>query len=219
MLGFPKSTEFGRRIPKQKFYENMDLSPALKRVFVEGIKTIYWRNKLSADTINVAAGENVLEVEVFEICLTQPQLDEAVLRQIDREIPYHILFVLTYEGKAQAWIGYKEAAESGKNAFKVEKYYHTDWVPEGELAFRLDGLNMDAVYEELVRQIAGDALGREQGEGLKESVAREERRQQLEREIATLERKLRKERQSRRKWELHQEVLRLKGDLLNVQKS
>ena len=26
MLGLPKTTEFGRRIPKQKFYEHLDVS-------------------------------------------------------------------------------------------------------------------------------------------------------------------------------------------------
>ena len=30
--------EFNRRIPKQKFYENMDISPALKKIFVEQVK-------------------------------------------------------------------------------------------------------------------------------------------------------------------------------------
>ena len=35
MLGLPKSTEFDRRIPKQKFYEKIDISPVLKRIFVE----------------------------------------------------------------------------------------------------------------------------------------------------------------------------------------
>ena len=41
MLGLPKSTEFNRRIPKQKFYENLTVSPALNRVFVEQIKVIW----------------------------------------------------------------------------------------------------------------------------------------------------------------------------------
>ena len=40
MLGLPKTTEFNKRIPKQKFYENMDISPALKKVFVEQVKII-----------------------------------------------------------------------------------------------------------------------------------------------------------------------------------
>lgn len=115
MLGFPASTEFGKRIPKQKFYENLDVSPALRRVFVDQIRLVYWRNKLAASTLNIAAGEAVTEIEVFEVRLNDPQLDEAVLKQIDKEIPYHILFILTCDGKAQAWIGYKEAAASGSS--------------------------------------------------------------------------------------------------------
>ena len=63
MLGLPERTEFNKRIPKQKFYENMDVSPALKRVFVEQIRIIYWRNKLAATTMNIAAGEEVTEIE------------------------------------------------------------------------------------------------------------------------------------------------------------
>ena len=107
MFGFPASTVFGKRIPKQKFYENIDISSALKRVFAEQIRLIYWRNKLAEVTLNLPKGETVTEIEIFEVMLNAPQLDEAVLRQIDRQISYHILFVLTCDGKAQAWIGYK----------------------------------------------------------------------------------------------------------------
>lgn len=210
MFGFPASTEFGKRIPKQKFYENIDISSALKRVFVEQIRLIYWRNKLAATTLNLTAGETVTEIEVFEIRLNTPQLEEAVLRQVDKEIPYHILFVLTCEGKAQAWIGYKEATASGNNAFKVSRYYHTDWIPEDELQFRVDGLNMDAVYENLVRQIAGDELQADAGESLQASVARDERRRQLEKQIAALENKMRKEKQLNRRMEINAELKKMK---------
>ena len=185
MLSLPKTTEFNKRIPKQKFYENLPVIPALKRIFVEQIHLIYWRNKLATTTLNLAAGDAVKEIEVFEVLLNAPQLDEAVLRQIDREIPYHILFILTYDGKAQAWIGYKEATASGGNAFKVSRYYYTDWVSEDELQFRVDGLSMDAVYENLVRQIAGDVLQADSGESLQASVERDEKRRQLEKQIAS----------------------------------
>lgn len=47
MLALPKSTEYDKRIPKQKFYEHMDISPQLKRIFVEQVKAIQWRNKLA----------------------------------------------------------------------------------------------------------------------------------------------------------------------------
>ena len=218
MFGFPVSTEFNKRIPKQKFYENIEVSPAVKRIFVEQIHIIYWRNKLAAATLNLAAGDAVTEIEIFEVKLNPPQLDEAVLRQIDKAIPYHILFVLTYEGKAQAWIGYKEAS-SGGNAFKVNRYYHTDWMPENELQFMLGGLNMDAVYENLVRQIAGDRLRTSIGESLKESVGRDEERRRLEKQIAALENKLHKEKQLNRKMELNAELKRLKKELAEINAS
>lgn len=213
MLGLPKTTEFNKRIPKQKFYENMEITSALKRVFVEQIRLIYWRNKLAASTINLAAGETVTEIEVFEIQLQEPNLDEAVLRQIDKEIPYHILFLLTCDGKEQAWIGYKEAAESGKNAFKVSRYYHTDWMPEGSLQFTIDGLNLDAVYAGLVRQVAGDVLSSPQGETLQESVARDEAKQQLLKQIASLETKMRREKQLNRRMEINAELKKLRREL------
>ena len=217
MLGFPVSTEFNKRIPKQKFYENLDVSPTLRRVFVDQIRLVYWRNKLAASTLNIAAGEVVSEVEVFEVRLNAPKLDEAVLKQIDKEIPYHILFILTCDGKAQAWIGYKEAAASGSSAFKVNRYYHTDWMPEDELQLRIDGLNMDTVYESLVRQIAGDKLLSETGESLKESVERDEKKKQLEKQIAALEGKMRSEKQLNRQMEINAELKRIKSILRQLQ--
>ena len=215
MIGLPKSTEFNRRIPKQKFYENISVSPTLKRVFIEQIKVIYWRNKVAATTMNLAAGATVTELEVFEIKLNGQQLDEAVLRQIDKEIPYHILFLLEYDGKYQAWTAYKEAVASGSNAFKVGTYYHTDWLPEDELPLKVEGLSVDKVYENFVRQIAGDALRSETGktESLKESVERDNRRQELEKQIAALQTKVRKEKQLNTQVQLNAELKKLKNEL------
>ena len=213
MFSFPDSTEFNKRIPKQKFYENIEVSSSLRRVFVEQIKVVYWRNKLAVSTLNIASGEFVTEIEVFEVRLTEPQLEETVLRQIDKEIPYHILFILTCEGKAQAWIGYKEAAVSGNNAFKVNRYYHTEWMPENELQFSIDGLNMDAVYENLVRQIAGEILQTNSNESLKDSVERDEERRRLEKQIVALENKIRKEKQLNRRMEMNTELKRLRATL------
>ena len=215
MLGLPVSTEFNKRIPKQKFYENIAVTPAMKKAFVEQIKIIYWRNKIAATTLNLAAGEQVTEIEVFEMRLSAPELDESVLRQIDREIPYHILFLLEYEGKYRAVIGYKEAA-TGKTAFKVDRYYSTDWLDEDDLPVHLEGLTLDAVYENFVRQIAGDVLVEENGTTLKESIEQQKQREQLEKQIVALEAKIRKEKQPRKKFELVQNIKVLKEGLKHV---
>lgn len=212
MIGLPKSTEFNRRIPKQKFYENLTVSPALKRIFVEQIKVIWWRNKIASTTTNLAAGETVAEIEVFEVCLSVPHLDEAVLRQIDKEIPYHILFLLEYEGRYQAWTAYKEATASGTSAFKVGTYFHTNWIEEVNLPLKLDGLNTDQVYENFVRQIAGELLSGT-GETLKESVERDSRKKELQKQIAALQVKVRREKQLNKQVQLNTELKKLKREL------
>lgn len=212
MLKLPKSTEFNKRIPKQKFYKNIAVTSAMKKAFVEQIRIIYWRNKIAATTLNVAAGEQVAEIEVFEMRMSSPELDESVLRQIDREIPYHILFLLEYEGRYRAVIGYKEAA-AGKTAFKVDRYYYTDWLDADELPVYLKGLSLDAVYENFVRQIAGTALDSDESATLKESVERQKQREQLEKQIVALETKIRKEKQPKKKFELVSELKKLKEGL------
>lgn len=217
MIGLPKSTEFNKRIPKQKFYENMEISPVIKQIFVEQIKMIYWRNKIAVSTTNLATGHDVTEIEVFEIRLNHSELDERVLRQIDREIPYHILFLLEYEGKYQAWIGYKEITTSGNKRVKVGKYYHSDWRLEEELHLWLEGLNIDTIYENLVRQIAGDKLKKvTPDESLKESITKDEKKEQLEKQISVLTVKIRKEKQLNKQIELNTEVKRLKKKLERI---
>lgn len=80
VLGLPMTTEFNKRIPKQKFYENIAVTPAMKKAFVDQIRIIYWRNKIATTTLNLATGEQVTEIEVFEVRLSAPELDESVLR-------------------------------------------------------------------------------------------------------------------------------------------
>lgn len=212
-FGLPETTCFDRRVPKQKFYENLAVSAALKRSFIDEMQTVWWRNKLAPATLNLAPGTAVSEIEVFEIELRGSRLDENVLRQMDREIPYHLLFVLSFENRVQAWIGYKESATTGNKAFKVERYYHTEWMPRESLCFELNGHTLDAVYENLVRQIGGSELKASSDEDLKVSVARDAERKRIEAEIVKLEKRARVERQPKRKFELVQHIRQLEGML------
>lgn len=202
MLNLPSTTEYNKRIPKQKFYENLSVTPALKRVFVEQIQNVIWANKIAPSTIAVSEGKEVTEIEVFRIVLNIEALDESALRQMDKQIPYHILFVLEYKEKYQLWIGYKEVS-SGDNAFKVNNYYHTKWLSEEALSVKLEGFDMDKLYENLVRQIGGIESS---DSSLSEQIADKERREMLEKEIARLEKLARAERQPKKKFELVQKL-------------
>lgn len=215
MIGLPKTTEFNKRIPKEKFYENLSVTSALKKSFVDQIKVIYWRNKIAATTTNLAACTTVTEIEVFEIRLKANTLDEAVLRQIDKEIPYHILFLLEFDGKYQAWTCYKEAA-AGNVAFKVNQYYHTDWMESEDLPLKMDGLNLDAVYENFVYQIAGDTLQAGDNESLQDALQRDEHKKKLQKQIDALQAKIRKEKQLNRQMEMNAQLKALRAQYKNL---
>ena len=83
------------------------------------------------------------------------------------------------------------------------------WKPR----IRLEGLSMDAVYENLVRRIAGEALGDTRTSTLRESVAEQRRRERVEKQIAAIEAKIRREKQPKKKFELVQQLRVLKNKL------
>ena len=180
MLNLPSSTEFGRRVPKQKFYEHLDVSPEVKRLFIDQIKLITWSNKLSPQTMNLGAGQTVTEIEVFHIRLTGQELDKRTLELMDRQIPYHILFVLERpDGQMQLRISYKEAAQSGDNAFRLRQSYATEFAPPESLTLPLDALDMDSLYASIVRAIAGDALAAPE-QPLEQAVAQAQEKEKQE---------------------------------------
>lgn len=211
MFGLPESTYFGKLVPKNKFYDKLTIDKKLERSFINQISSIKWVHKLSADTLNAEKGRTVEEVEVFLVKLKTNELNLDILRQMDRQLHYHLIFILEIEEQYQLWTGYKE--ESTNTAFKVGNYYHTDWVTEDCFSLRIDGLNMDTIYENLVRQIAGDTLAKEHGESLKETVERQAARQKLEKEIEKLRAKIRKEKQLNRQVEMNQRLKKLKKQL------
>jgi len=213
-IELPKSTEFNKKIPKQKFYENLEISPALKKIFIEQVDKIIWSNKIASSTTNLAGGDLVKEIEVFEVFLKSPNLDDELLRHIDRAVPYHIVFILEYQGRYKACISYKEAAMSGNRAFKVNSYYYTDWLDKQNLPLKLEGLNLDAAYENFIRQIAGETLQKMvSDESLKDSVARSEQKELLQKQILALESKIRKEKQLNKQIQINNELKKLKRNL------
>ena len=136
------------------------------------------------------------------------------MRNIDRAVPYHIVFILEYQGRYKVCISYKETTLSGNMAFKVNSYYYTDWLDKQDLPLKLEGLNLDAAYENFVRQIAGETLQKiASDESLKDSVARSEQKELLQKQILALESKIRKEKQLNKQIQINNELKKLKRDL------
>lgn len=215
MNNLPKSTDFNKRIPKIKFYENLNINTKLKRKFIDEIDSIIWRNKISEETVNIKRGKTVNEIQVLLIELSKKELDKSVLLQIDSEIPYHILFILKYKEEYRACIGYKEE-QSGKTPFKVSEYYCTDWKTNNNLKIRISGLDLNSVYENLVKDIAGDKLNTQKHESVSDSIEREKQIKSLEKEIERLVSRRRREKHLSRQMEINNKIRELKQDLMKM---
>ena len=209
MLSFPSSTAFERRIPKQKFYQNLEVPAEVKRLFIEQIKLITWANKLSAQTMNLAPGQAVQEIEVFRIRMAGDALDSRVLNLMDKQIPYHLLFVLERpDGECQLSVTYKEASQSGSSAFQLRQNYRSDWQPAEALT-----LNLTALYESIVRQIAGDALAAPKAETLQTAVEQAQAWEKLQKQIDQLKSRMRKEKQLAKQMEIRRKIQRLEKEM------
>ena len=53
LFEYPKSSAFGRIVPKSKIYEHVSPSKALKELFVGQVDQIVWQYKLAPETINL----------------------------------------------------------------------------------------------------------------------------------------------------------------------
>ena len=200
MLDFPAKTLFGKAIPKAKFYEKLAVSSVVKRAFVNEIAQIVWRNKLSPETLNVQPGSRVKELEVIEVELKGEALNEAVLKAIDRGIPYQLLFLLKRGDEYQAWMGYKESESSA-----VKEYYRTEWLALDELPLQISGLTLDEVCDNFIRQIHGELQPTETGD-LKTELADAREREKLQKKIAQFENKLLHEKQFKKQLEIRQQI-------------
>ena len=212
MLNLPASAAFERRIPKQKFYANLTVTPELRRCFTEQIEIITWADKLAPQTMNLAAGQRVQEIEVFRIRLAGDARDGKVTELMDKQIPYHILFVLTRpDGMLRLLMNYKEAALGG--GFTLRQRCATGWLAPGTVCLPLLAADMDALYEGFVRYIAGDSLQSAAGEDLAQSVQRTEVLNQLQRQIDQLTAKMKREKQLPRQMELQRQIKKLQQEI------
>lgn len=173
MLGLPKSTEFNRFIPKQKYYKDLYTQKSIpdkaKNYFEKQIKSITWENKIDYTTMNIAKGSFVEEIEVFRVELYDYEIDDSVLYIIDENIPYHILFVFEYNNKRKYSLSFKEICREAET-INIQKIFQSDWVSEDEDFLKFSGINLDNMYENLLNCISNNELDKFSGDTLKERV-------------------------------------------------
>lgn len=213
MIQLPETTYYGKRMPKEKFYSHLEVSAAVKRSFIDDVDYFVWLNKLSVSTLNVKAGDKVKEIELFEVQLKREEYNPTLFEFIDRNVPVYVVYLLRFEGNVRLLASYKEPSGNKSGVFRIVESFANDWMPENDIDLFVDGLNLDSIYENFVRQIAGNKLKSTPSENLVVDIEAEQRRAKIERQIAQLETRRRNEKQFNRQMELSAEIKKLKEQL------
>ena len=212
MIVFPKSTLVGKPVPKTAFYKNLEVNAKMKQRFVDSVESITWTAKLAPSTLSVADGKTVHEIAVFRMALKKEEVPSDVLTLIDKQMPRHTVFMLQYDDKQCLYVNYKEWHDAEQRQFDIVKTYQTAWMKDADIVLAIEGSTMDAVFSSFVRQIAGGLLDANRTD-LHTAVMADKEREQLQKSINILERQMRKEKQPRKRFEMHQRLVIMKAKL------
>ena len=204
ILNFPTSTIVDSVVPKTKFYHFMEVNPRMKAHFVNDVESIRWLYKLSPDTLNVTASEEMPEVEVFVATLKQADCPTDLFTFIDIHMPRHLLFVLQYGQNSMLLINYKQWKDDTHTAFKITQMFASPWVSTADLRLDIDGQSLQHIYDNFVAQVGG--IGRHRKGSMEEIVALRQRIAKETKELEQLEKRMRREQQVDIQMRMHTEV-------------
>ena len=198
MLGLPKSTELSKQLPKNAIYAKFQMNTAEKARIDADISRITIVNEVTAAKVNIADGEQVKSFFVLLVALKKKDFEDKTIITITKLIPQNMLLVLECNGEA-------------KLAIYHTKLIQTEWKRTEDLSIELKGLDMDAVWENIIIQIGNIQI--EQGNTLNEQIAADEQRTKIQKEIDRLTKQARAEKQPKKKFELAQQINKFKKEL------
>lgn len=199
MYGLPISTERKRQLPKKAIYAKFDLTTVQREGFDADVTRIDIVAVVSPATIPaLGEGTEVKEFYVLDVQMKRREYDAKNILLLTRLIAQHMVFALRYEEQVQFAIFHT-------------KLFTTAWQPAEQATLPLSGLNLDAVWENIVKEIG--LIEIVDGHTLAEQIADDEQRVKLLTQIAILERKMTNEKQSRKKREYFKMIRRLRDDI------
>ena len=199
MYGLPISTERKRQLPKKAIYAKFDLTTVQREGFDADVARIDIVAVVSSATIPaLSEGSEVKAFYVLDVQMKRREYDAKNILLLTRLIAQNMVFALRYEDQVQFAIFHT-------------KLFTTAWQAAEQATLPLSGLNLDAVWENIVKAIGHIEVA--EGQTLTEQIADNDQRAKLLAQIATLERKMVNEKQPRRKRELFERIKKLKEQI------
>ena len=215
LFSYPPQTAVGRVLPKSKVYDHAKPTSAVRALFVRQVEQITWLYKLAPETINLPAVPGIPELEIFEITLKTAKLDTAVLKAIDKAIPFPILFHLRFESRLHPIAAFKRPSDADSNQWVTSDYFSGPWQPASDAYLALPlALDLRGLYEQLLRPLL--PMGPRAGETLRQQVERAALLRSKQSEIEKLSAKLASEKQFNRKVEINAHLRNMRHELTSL---
>ena len=199
MYGLPANTLINKPLYKKAVFEKFNLKAAERERFDADISKMVLLAYVSPDRVPaLSEGKDIKGFYVLQVMMKRKEYDTKNILLLQKLIPQKIIFLLQYEEQSQLCIFHTRLQQS-------------EWNNTASTVIPMKGLTLDEVWENIVATIGN--LDIEAEETIEEQIINREEREKLLRQIEMLEKRCRLEKQTRKKFELHQQTLKLKEEL------
>jgi hypothetical protein len=222
LFNYPINAKVGRKIPKNKIYEqittNNKLNVKLKNKFVNQIEKIIWQYKLATNTLNLNATAKVLEVQIFDIFLKNEELDEELLRVIDKAISHPIIFQIHKNNKIKIKSAYKIASELSNNKPVIKAYLESDWLDKNTPKQPLpQALDLEKLFNQILKSLMPiEVINNKTLKNTDERIEVINQINTLQKQLDKLHLKYDKEKQRNRQFDINQQITIIQKQIQNL---
>ena len=199
MYNLPPQCAINKPLFKKAVFEKFNLKAAERDRFDADISRMALVARVSSATVPaLTKGKEIEGFYVLQVALKRKDYDSKNILMLHKLIPQKLIFSLQFEEQTQFCIFHTRLQQSA-------------WMPTDEATITLQGLSLDDVWNNIVATIGG--LDAQAEESIEEQIIHREQREKLLRQIESLEKQCRTEKQTRKKFELHQQIIKLKEKL------
>ena len=199
MYGLAQTTEVKKQLPKKAIYAKFDLKPSQRESIDADIARMDIVAVVSSSTVPaLGEGREVKEFYLLAVQMKRKEYDSKNIALLTKLIPQRMVFALQFEEQVQFAIYHTKLISSA-------------WQDTKEATLPLSGLNLDTVWENIVKSIGQIEV--QEGNTLAEQIAEDDAHAKLMKQIEQLEHKVRTEKQPRKKLELFEKLKELKKRL------
>lgn len=185
-FNLPNKAFVDKFIPKSKFFQKASVNSKIQQEFTNSIVRITWAYKIAENTINISGTKNVEELQIFNMQLKNKEIPKNALKVIDKAIPSAILYTFEFEDNFAYGITVKKNAE--------QRYFFSEW--NQELSFDFIGTSIEHIYQKIIQKFIQNKTGLKITNLDFEAILEKEKKITiLEKEISSLEKKVRTEKQ------------------------